>query len=304
MLRSDMRTKASSSAVGICLLLTLCGPLMAAAEQGVRERDWLFGKQIELYSYLFSGAQIPDPLRDKLQEGFHRFAFEYWLLCRTNPEAASPWWRYQIRRMLHHEAKSQHYFNDPALLLPFFKDGKLVISLAVAPVEGMELPGLLESDYRRLVQGFQSTFFDATNVFPVNPIPTASATAGGQTEEHWRLAEWISRKTWRLMPREELPASYQDNPFAAFQLLSVTGRAYYLPAFLFMCEKDSDRVGDLPNKLLAELAADSPQSVELRSKLTSAQKKAIVAFFEDWFGSRDVVSLETLRKQFGVQPSK
>jgi hypothetical protein len=71
-----------------------------------------------------------------------------------------------------------------------------------------------------------------------------------------------------------------------------------------MCERDSDRVGDLPNKLLAELAADSPQSVELRSKLTSAQKKAIVAFFEDWFGSRDIASLETLRKQFGVQPSK
>lgn len=299
-----MRTKASSSAVGICLLLTICWPLLAAAEQGVRERDWLFGKQIEQYSYLFRGAQIPDPVRDKLQEGFHRFAFEYWLLCRTNPEAASPWWRYQIRQMLHREAKNQHDFSDPASLLPFFKDGKLVESVAVPPVAGLELAGLLEGDYRTLVQGFQSTFFDATNVFPVNPTPTASATAGGQTEEHLQLAELISRKTWLLMPRDKLPVRYQDNPFAAFQLLSVTGRAYYLPAFLFMCERDSDHVGDLPNKLLAELAAGSPQSVELRSKLTSAQKKSIAAFFEDWFGRRDVASLETLRKQFGVQPSK
>jgi len=298
-----MRTKVPSKVVVAWLALTLSSSVLVA-DNSTSERDWLFGKQIELYNYLLRGVEVANPLRETLQGGFHKFAFEYWLLCRTNQEAASPWWRYQTRQMLHREAKNRRCFNDPAGLLPFFKDGKLVPSVVVSPVAGLELPGLLENDYRTLVQGFQSTFFDATNVFPVNPTPTASATAGGQTEEHLQLAELMSRKTWLLMPRDKLPVRYQDNPFAAFQLLSVTGRAYYLPAFLFMCERDSDRVGDLPNKLLAELVADSPQSVELRSKLTSAQKKSIAAFFEDWFGSRDVASLETLRKQFGVQPSK
>lgn len=295
-----MRAKVPPKAVAVWLALALSLPVLAA-DNSRDERDWLFGKQIELYNYLLRGVEIANPLRENLQGGFHRFAFEYWLLCRTNPTADSPWWRYQVRQMLHREARNQRFFNDPAFLRPFFKDGKLVPSVFVSPVAGLELLGLSETNYVALVEGFQSTFFDATNVFPVNPIPPASAIAGGQTEEHLQLAELISRKTWLLM---RLPVSYQDNPFAAFQLLSATGRAYYLPAFLFMCEKDSDRVGDLPNKLLAELVADSPQSVELRSKLTSAQKKSIVAFFEDWFGSRDVAARETLRKQFGVQPSK
>jgi hypothetical protein len=298
-----MRTIFSSSAAAVWLALTLCRPLLAA-DQGIGERDWLFGKQIEQYGYLFRGAQISDPVRDKLQEGFHRFAFEYWLLCRTRAGAASPWWRYQIRQMLHREAKSHHYFDDPAVLLPFFKNGKLVESVDVPPVVGLKLPGLADSDYRSLVSGFQATFFDATNVFPVNPIPPASAIAGGQTGEHLQLAELMSRKTWLLMPRDKLPVRYQEDPFAAFQLLSVTGRAYYLPAFLFMCERDSDRVGDLPGKLLSELVADAPQSVELRSRLGSAQKKSIATFFEDWFGSPGAAPLETLRKQLGVQPNK
>ena len=302
MLRSDMITKISTSVAAVWLALSLCWP--SAADQGIGERDWLFGKHIEQYNYLFRGAQISEPVRDKLQEGFHRFAFEYWLLCRSNPGAASPWWRYQIRQMLHREAKSQRYFADPAILLPFFKNGKLVESIAVAPVAGLELPGLGESDYHALVNGFQSTFFDTTNVFPVNPIPPVAAIAGGQTEEQSQLAELMSRKTWLLMPRDKIPVRYQDDPFAAFQLLSATGRAYYLPAFLFMCERDSGHVGDLPRNLLAELAAIAPQSAELRSKLTNGQKKSIVSFFEDWFGSREAAPIETLRKQLGVQPNK
>lgn len=151
------------------------------------------------------------------------------------------------------------------------------------------------------MKGFQVTFFDATNIFPVNPIPCASEIAGSQAEEQLQLAHAMGGKAWPLMPRDKLSARYQNDPYAAFQLLSVTGQAYYMPDFLFMCERDSDRVGNLPKKLLDKLCADTPRSVELRSRFNEAQKKCIVRFFEDWFDGRDAYSLKRLRKKMGMQ---
>jgi len=300
-----MATSVLRKAVAVWLLLALCGSVSAAGKV-ITERDWLFAKQIDLYTYLLNFTQISDPSRDKLQEGFHRFAFEYWLLCRTNPASASPWWRYHLRRMLHREASNQRYFNDPAALLPFFKDGKPVPSQIVAPVTGLDLVGLSERDYIGLVKGFQSTFFDATNAFPVNPIPPASEMAGEKTEEHLELANRLSRKTWPLTGRQHLPVEYRDDPLGAFRLLSVTGRVYYLPAFLIMCESDADRIGDFPRKLLAELVADTPEAIELRSRLTDAQRKCITAFFDDWFRGNDKVyaSLKKLGKLLAPETGK
>lgn len=74
--------------------------------------------QIGLYGYLLKGMEIPDPLRNDLQGRFHKFAFEYWLLCRTKCAVASPWRRYQLRQMLHREARNEHYFRIQHLYKP------------------------------------------------------------------------------------------------------------------------------------------------------------------------------------------
>ncbi len=95
-----------------------------------------------------------------------------------------------------------------------------------------------------------------------------------------------------MISRDRLPIRYQSEPFLLFGQLSPAGQAYYIPAFLFMCESEEGRVGDLARKLAEELAGDSPSSIELRSKLTSTQKKCIGTFFEDLFrGNQDSVSL-------------
>src|SRR6266446_3865602 len=92
MQRSDMRTNVSSKTATVWLAMALTLPVFAA-DKKTDERDWLFSRQIELYNYLLRGVEVANPLHEQLQGGFHRFAFEYWLLFRTDAEAASPWWR-------------------------------------------------------------------------------------------------------------------------------------------------------------------------------------------------------------------
>jgi hypothetical protein len=247
------------------------------------DRDWLLGKHIELYSYLLRGAEMPDSEKTKLQEGFHRFAFEYWLLSQTNLSASSPWWRYQIRQMLHREAKNQIYFGDPAAILPYFESGKLVSSIAIPPVFGLNLAGLTETNYVALVKGFQKSFFDATNVFLLNPVPIASVIVSGQTEDHLAIAASVGGKKWTLLARDKLPIRYQKNPLTAFQLFSSAGKVYYLPAFLRMCESDFEAVPSLSRKLADEIITDSLQSKEWSAMLSIKQRLCLKAFFEDYF---------------------
>jgi len=282
----------------VWLLLAVC-PLARAEDNPTDQRNWLFGRYLEVHMYLLGFADVTPAVRDKLQEGLHRFAFEYWLLSKTNAATASPRWRCQLRTILHREGKNDRYFSDPAGLMQHFVDGELVPSLAIAPLRGLELPGLRETNYLALVRGFQGTFFDATNIFPVDPVPSPSSIATGNAAEDLQVEKWVGGKRWLMLSPSDLPLE----PFEAFNLLSITGQAYYLPAFLIVCESDSDRVGALPNRLMAKLSADTQQSAELRAKFDDAQKKCIVRFFEDWFGpdSKMESSLDMLRKEFHIR---
>jgi hypothetical protein len=76
---------------------------------------------------------------DKFYEGFHRFAFEYWIMYRTN-DGAIPSYRGCIRSMLHGEGANGRYWSDPAALMGFFdQEGQLMATPAVSPIHGLLL---------------------------------------------------------------------------------------------------------------------------------------------------------------------
>ena len=289
----------------------LCGVIAAwfvsgtiyAADIGNNERDWLFAKQIELYTYLLKSPEVADALRGKFKEGFHRFAFEYWLLCRTNQAVSSPRWRGYIRNILHREAKDGSHFKDPASLLPFFKDGKLIYSIGIVPVKGLATDDLSERSYRALVEGFQSSFSDFADAFPPDPIPSLAAILPpgiDPASDKAEVARSVASRRWRVLGRDTLPVRFQKNPIDAFRLLTTTAKLYYLPAFLRMYEKEPEIVPDLPGKLLEAIASVSEHSTELRSKMSDTQKLCLLSFFEDSFKTQTngPVLIDGLRRSF------
>ncbi len=68
--------------------------------------------------------------------------------------------------MINREAKNSRCFDDPAGLFPFFKDGKVVVSLAIVPLNSIDVTRLTEAEYRSLVRKFQLSFCDFGDVFP------------------------------------------------------------------------------------------------------------------------------------------
>ncbi len=73
-------------------------------------------------------------------------------------------------------------------------------------------------------------------------------------------------------------------------VLTPTAQAYFLPAFMRMCEMESDHARELPPTLISVLK----QSKELRSKLSETQRRSVLAFFEEWFPR---VTDDELRRQ-------
>lgn len=265
------------------LILVVCCLRNALASDSVAdERDWLFSRQIGLYGYLLRSAEIAPPLRTKFLEGLHTFAFEYWLLCQKNVAEASPRRRAQLRDMIHRNGKNAKYFSDPACYLPFFENGRLAPSVAVQSVRGLDAR-VSQAEYAAMVRGFQESFFDATNAFPLKPVPSVSEMMTGETEAHVELAKWLKLGNWRMLGFERLPDSLQENPILAFRMLTTAGKRYCLMAFLRMCEENATLVGKLPKSLLDDLAGDSPDSRALRASLADAQKRCVGGFMRDWF---------------------
>jgi hypothetical protein len=133
--------------------------------------DWLIANEIENYIYLLRSSDIPPPVQEKFKEKFNRFAFEYWVACQTDRSAHSTKCHNYIREMLHRDAKNEKYLNDPAMLLPFFKDGKLIASLGIVPTRGIDYERITLGEYQAKVKEFKSAFQDFTEIFPLDPKP-------------------------------------------------------------------------------------------------------------------------------------
>ena len=120
-----------------------------------------------------------------------------------------------------------------------------------------------------------------------------------QTQAHAEFRVFLEGRTWPLTTYDKLPSRCQNDLKGSFGSLSSEGQAYYLPAFLIMCERNPERVGEFPNWLMRTLASGSSESVELRSKLTPEQSMCILTFFEDWCGREPAKSavLRQLRKR-------
>ena len=74
---------------------------------------------------------------------------------------------------------------------------------------------------------------------------------------------------------------YQKEPFTAFALLTPDAQAYFLPAFIRMCEREPEMFEGLGRSLLGYLTSAAKPSSELRSRLTERQKAGIAAFFNE-----------------------
>jgi hypothetical protein len=277
----------------------------------VEELNWLYGNTIEYFNLSLNNKELPESAKEMAKFRAHQFAFDYWLFTRAQTNSRPTLWKYHVRKLLHNQAKSQKHFDDPASVSPFFTNGTLIKPLFIKPMRWIDLNRLSEGQYRALVAKYQLVYCDFTEVFSVEPKPTLITDPKAFTtfpKEAKALQETLNNREWVWLTLSRIPVDYrfsldlENNPIFVFNLLNVDSQAYFLPAFLRMCEMNVEKIGELPSQLLEALASDSYRSVELCSKFTEFQKKCIAAFFEDWFGvaSEKKDLLKKLNQKLGV----
>ena len=140
---------------------------------------------------------------------------------------------------------------------------------------------------------FQRTFFDMRQVFPPVPIPGSSLVVDPTNQSdngaRAKLKDLLRNKQWPSLRADKLPWMLQEKPSQAYDMLTPAGAAYFLPAFLRMCEMEPERARGVPDALVSKLCGDSEDSKELRSLLSEMQKRCIVAFFDGWHKGADTL---------------
>lgn len=266
-------------AIIVGLLLVFAFPAAGQtlpAETASCQADWLFSHQIQLYSYLLGSPGLPKDMRDNISGGAHRLAFEYFLLCRLGRAEPSLWWRSHLRDVLHRNGSNGKAFEDPAGLLPYFKEGQLEHGIGVSLLAGIDPHIWTQKQYRALVERFQLSYLNPISLFPALPVPTPDGSPSGSGMS-------FVGKRWPLVSFDGLSIEDQKRPFAAYERLSPKLRAYYLPAFLRMCERFRGEVGQLPQSLMESLSGDAPAESDTKAALSVEQRRCVLAFFDDLF---------------------
>lgn len=156
------------------------------------------------------------------------------------------------------------------------------------------------TQYHDLVERFDLAFADFYAVFPPEPPPTnTDAFASPELESRagpfakilFEGHRWPSAHLESLGPHSvldtdgkyKLEKRYKDTPSEVFMALTPKAQAYYLPAFLQLCERYPDRSQGIPSVLLEQLTGKSKESEVLRAQLSPLQKRVVVADFENWY---------------------
>jgi hypothetical protein len=281
----------------VVLVLLSCNIVRAANQQS--DADWLFDRYIDLTDELVSDRAIPESERRENEIGLYRFAFDYWLISRTNQIAAPFHWRGRIRGLFHRLNNAER-FHDPAAIAPFFEtNGQIFLPPFRANIPGIDRDNLTVAQYRDLVERFDLAFADFYVVFPPDPPPTngvgfaspeLESAAGPFAKGEFEGTRWPAAHLEILGPHKmlnsdgqiKLEKRYRDTPGEVFLALTPKAQAYYLPAFLQFCERNPSRSQDVFSTLLEQLTGRSKDAALLRGELTPMQKKVIVAYFEAW----------------------
>ena len=160
-----------------------CNMVKAADES--TDSDWLFKRHIDLSDYLATDRSIGESERKQYTIDLYWFAFEYWLISRTNQTAAPFHWRGRFRDLFHRLNNAER-FSDPAAMAPFILTnggvaplattaGEYVIAFPRANLPGIDSDKLTIAQYQELVRRFDLAFADFQSVFPPNPAPTNSS---------------------------------------------------------------------------------------------------------------------------------
>jgi hypothetical protein len=276
--------------------LLVCCPIRAAIERP--DADWLFKNYIDLRDELLTDPQINKSQREQNEIEFCQFAFDYWLISRTNQTAAPLHWRGRIRQLLR-LVKNPERFRDPAgIASSFITQGKTNSEVLLTDLPGMHR--ITFAQYHDLVERFGLAFADFYVVFPSDPPTNTAVFATPELKRRvgpFAKLEFKGSPRWPAVHLEMLgPPLVLDSdgvykreqgsfatPSEVFMALEPKAQAYYLPAFLRFCEREPDRSEGILSVLLEQLTGRSKDSETLRAHLSPLQKEVIVAYFENWY---------------------
>lgn len=263
------------------------------------EADWLFEKYIDLNFHFTMAPTISEAEREECTVHFYQFAFDYWLVSRTNQTVAPFQWRRDIRDLFHRLNKPER-IADPAAILPFFTDdGKAQLPSLRANLPGVDGLTLTLAKYQDMVKRFDLAFADFYTEFPPDSPPTNGSVfaspklasyAGPVAKMEIQGARWPRVDLGALGPHkitdsngdETYEKGDKDTPAEVFLYLTPTAQAYYLPAFLRFCERRPDRSQGVLKTIAKQLTRRSDDAELLRKQLTPKQKEVIVAYYDNW----------------------
>jgi len=275
--------------------LLKCGAAGDATERS--DADWLFDRYIDITDHLVIDSNIGESERKNYKILLYQFAFDYWLISRTNQIAAPFHWRGRIRALLHRVNNPERFADPAGIASSFITHGETNLEPLLTDLPGMHR--ITVTQYHDLVELFDLAFADFLAVFPPNPPPTNIAVfaspeleqrAGPFAKIEFQGSRWTSVHLEVLGPHRVLDSDgayklehrYDDMPVEVFRALAPKAQAYYLPAFLRFCDRDPNRSQGVPSALLEQLTGISKESEALRIQLNPMQKRAIVAYFEAW----------------------
>ena len=272
------------------IVLTFFCATVTAVDLDASDSDWLLARNVELYMTVLQDRDVPTLFKERIKAQLHRFAFEYWLKGRNGSKAKSLYWHGQIRRLLSQEGKSPRLIKDPLLLATNFVNGKISNLHVTVPVANLDLTELKQVDYQKLASEFGDAFCDFGDFFPVAPFEQSNfvvSADGTLNPNQTLLLKYLKGKSWRVLAKDRLPISYQKEPFTAFAMLTRDAQAYFLPAFLRMCEREPELTADLLKSLSNSWKKNLRPESDFRSKLTERQKACVAAFFREALSNND-----------------
>ena len=139
-------------------------------------RDWIYYRQLDIYFYLLTSADLPQQEKRDFRQKGYAFFFEYWILHRSKHAKLAPVARFEqdFARMLKKYATPFLEGDDPLGIAPYYKAGQFV-GKPVPKIEGVVIPEAATlpqveglpgvnlktwSGYQGYVSDFR-TFFDA-----------------------------------------------------------------------------------------------------------------------------------------------
>jgi len=140
---------------------------------------------------------------------------------------------------------------------------------------------------------------DLRSAFPVEPRPADShlVVAFQGDADRGALYSALSGKIWTSITYEYLRHKYSAPLSESFACLTGEGKAYFLPAYIRICESKPREADDVPHAILFYVCERNVRAQRFISLLTNRQRSILMTFLETHFASSTTHAsqLETVR---------